>query len=105
MPISTTHLPHDNQTSMHTYPHRKPYTPLVFQAGVQHADGLNNAQACADSSLGIVFVRLGIAIVDQQAVPEVLRNIAVEALDDLCTRRLIGPDDLAVVFGVESSGE
>jgi hypothetical protein len=45
------------------------------------------------------------AIVDQQAVPEVLRNMPVETLDDLRTRRLVGTNDLAVVFRVESSGE
>ena len=103
--VPTTHLPHDDQTGMNTYPHRQPYTPLVLQAGVQQAAGLNKAQACTDGALGIVFVRLGITIVDQQTVPEVLRNIAVEALDDLRTRRLVGTDDLAVVFGVELSGK
>src|SRR5262245_27181400 len=104
-PVSTTHLSHDDQTSMNTYPYRQPYTPLVLQAGIQHAHGLKKVQACADSPLGIVFVCLGIAIVDHQAVPEVLRNIAIEALDDLRTRCLVGTNDLAVIFGVESSGE
>src|SRR5688572_20493060 len=48
---------------------------------------------------------LGIAKVDQHAIPKVLRNVAVKAVNDLCTHGLIGPDDVPVVFGIKLAGE
>ena len=46
---------------------------------------------------------LGIAEVHQQAIAEVLGNVAVKALDDLGTGGLIGPDHGAEVFRIEST--
>src|SRR5262245_55272110 len=48
---------------------------------------------------------LGRAKVDQQAIAEVWRNMAVKVLHDLGTGRLIGPDYGAQVFGIELAGE
>ena len=50
-------------------------------------------------------MRLGIAKVDQQAIAQILGNMALEALDDLGTGLLIGAHHLAVVFRVELAGE
>ena len=50
-------------------------------------------------------MRLGIAKVDQQAIAEILRNMPVEALDDLGTGLLIGAHHLAVVFRIELTGK
>jgi hypothetical protein len=48
---------------------------------------------------------LRIAAVHQQAVTEVLRNIAVKALDHSVAGGLIGAHHLTIVFGVELPGE
>ena len=50
-------------------------------------------------------MRLGIAKVDQQAIAEILGDMALKALDDLGAGRLVGPHHLAQVFGVELAGE
>ena len=51
----------------------------------------------------VVFMGLGIAKVHQQAIAEVLGNVAVKALDDLGTGGLIGSDHGAEVFRIEST--
>ena len=50
-------------------------------------------------------MRLGIAKIDQQAIAQVLGNVPVEALDDLCRGGLVGSYHLTVVFGVQLPGE
>ena len=49
----------------------------------------------------VVFMGLGIAEVHQQAIAEVLGNVAVKALNDLGTGGLIGAHHLAQVFRIE----
>src|SRR5207245_6975906 len=55
--------------------------------------------------LRVVFVRLRIAKVDQQAVAQILRNIPVEALDHVGAGLLVYPHHVAPVFRIELSGE
>ena len=50
-------------------------------------------------------MRLGIAKVDQQAIAEILGDMALKALDDRGTGGLIGPHHLPQVFRVELAGE
>src|SRR5215471_1633366 len=50
-------------------------------------------------------MRLRIAKVDQQPITQILRNVAVKALDHLRTGGLIGLDYLPQVFWVELTGE
>ena len=52
-------------------------------------------QPCAHGSLGVVFVGLGIAEVDQNAVPHKLRYEPAEALHSLCDAPLVGRNDFA----------
>ena len=56
-------------------------------------------------ALRIVFMRLGIAKIDQQAIAEILGNMALKALDDLSAGLLVGPHHLPQVFGIEPTGE
>jgi hypothetical protein len=56
-------------------------------------------------SLCVIFMRLGIPKVDEQAIAQILRNVPVKALDDLRTGALVGTHDVPQVFGVESGGE
>ena len=50
-------------------------------------------------------MRLRIAKVHQQAITEVLRNVAVKALDHVGAGGLVGAHHLTVVFRVELPGE
>ena len=78
---------------------------VLRQAGIERSHGLENAQAGAHGPLGVVFMRLRIAKVDQQAIAEILGDMAVKALDHLGTGRLVGAHDLAQVFWVELAGK
>ena len=56
-------------------------------------------------ALCIVFMRLRITKIDEQAVAEILGNMSLKALDDLSTGSLIGAYHLAQIFGIELAGE
>ena len=56
---------------------------FAFQADIERLKGLENAEAGANGPLCIIFMRLGITIVDQQAITEILRDVSVKMLDDL----------------------
>jgi hypothetical protein len=58
-----------------------------------------------DSALCIIFMRLGIAKVDQQAIAEILGDMPVEALDDLGTGPLIGANHVSEIFRIEATGQ
>jgi hypothetical protein len=45
---------------------------------------------------------MGVAIVDEETIAEVLRNISLKVLDNLRTGCLVGTHDLTEVLGVES---
>jgi hypothetical protein len=51
--------------------------------------------------LGIVFVGLRIAKIDQQAITKILGDGSVKVLDDCGAGSLISPHDLAQVFRIE----
>jgi hypothetical protein len=105
VPPASAHLSHHHRPGVDARPHREPNAFLSFQARVQHLHGLNNPQAGAHRPLGIVFMRLRKAKIDEQAIAEVLGNITVEALDDGSTGGLIGADHVPQVFGIELAGE
>ena len=90
---------------MHAHPDGQPHAPVLLQTGIQRPHGVENAQARPHRPLGVVFVRLGIAKVHQQAVAQVLGDIAVKALDHCGAGLLVGPHHLALVFRVELPGE
>jgi hypothetical protein len=82
--------------------HRQLYAFVPNQTGVERrGDGLRDPQAGAHRARGVVLVRLGPAHVDEQTVPQILSDVAREALDDLGGGRLVGADDLAQFLGVE----
>ena len=90
---------------MDSNPESESETLLPFRAGVQQPHHLDDAQACAGGSLGIVFVGLRKTEVDQQSVPEMLGNMPVVSLDDLRSSGLIGFYDVPEVFGIELAGK
>jgi len=58
-----------------------------------------------DSSLGVIFVSLGIAKIDEESVPKELGYVSLITLDDLRADLLIRTDDFSILFGVELGGE
>jgi hypothetical protein len=86
-------------------PHCELYPLWLCPARIVCLDGVHNAQTRLHRPAGVVFMRPGIAKVHQQRIAQVLRNIAIKALDYRRTNGLIGAHHLAVVFRVEPAGE
>ena len=49
--------------------------PLLLQAGIELAHGLHDPEPGPHGPLGVIFVRQGIAEVDEQAIAEILRDM------------------------------
>src|SRR2546425_10421074 len=62
---------------------------LLLQTGIELAQGLYNAQSGPHRPLGIIFVRQGIAEIDQQAIAEILGDMPVIEGNHLGAGRLI----------------
>src|ERR1051326_6590437 len=105
MAAAAAHGAHHYRSRMDTDAHGEPHTPGLFQTGVQGPHGVEDAQTGTHGPLGIIFMRLRIAKVDQQAIAQILGNIPVKTLEHLDTGRLIGQHDLTEVFRVELTGE
>src|SRR5215471_1122634 len=86
---------------MDTDAYRKTNSLLSLQLGIERPRRLDHAKSRPHGAVGIVFMGLGIAKVDQQAIPEILRDMALKALDHLGAGGLISADDLAQIFRVE----
>ena len=103
LPPATADLTDDHQPGVDAEPHGQAHPVLSLQARIQRPQGLDHPEPAADGPLDLVFMGLGIAEVHQQAIAEVLGNVAVKALDDLGTGGLIGPYHGAEVFRIEST--
>src|SRR5262249_55083291 len=68
-------------------------------------DSLHNAQAAVHGAPGLVFMGRGVAKIDQQAITEILRDMAFILLDDLRRGFLVGTHHGAVVFRIELARE
>ena len=69
--------------------------------GVERRHRVDGFQAGTNGALGVVLVSLRVTEEDQQPVPEVLRDVPVEAFDDFAARLVVGAHDVAQVLGVE----
>ena len=105
MPPSTAHLPHNHQAGVDSHAHGELDVPLSLQPGIELPHRLQHRQAGVDRPPGVVLVRLGIAKVDQEPIPEILRDIAVKALDHRGTGVLVRSHHLALVFRVKPPGQ
>jgi hypothetical protein len=85
--------------------HSQVYPPLLRQAGIELAQGLHHAQSSAHGPLGVIFVRPGVAKVDEQAIAQILRDMPVKAGDHLGAGILIGPHHLVQLFRVKLASE
>jgi hypothetical protein len=105
LPAAASDLAYHDQTRVNPHTHGYLDAPFAHQTRIEVAQGVDHAEPGADGALSVVLMRLGIAKVDQQAVAQVLGDIAVKAADHLGARLLIGPDHLPPVFGIEVRGE
>ena len=106
MPSPTAHFSHHHRPRMEANAHGQLHAFLPLQTGIERrGDGVHNAQPRMHPTQGIVFVRHRPAKVHQQAIAEILRDVARVLVNDLGRGRLVGAHDLAQVFGVELLGE
>jgi hypothetical protein len=103
LPPTTADLADHHQPGVDAEPHSQTDPVRLLQAHIQRPHGLDHPEPAADGPLDSVFMGVGIAEVHQQAIAEVLGNVAVKALDDLGTGGLIGPHHGAEVFRIEST--
>jgi hypothetical protein len=87
---ATAHLAHDHQPGVDADAHGQLHPLVLCQTGIERSQRLHNTQTSAHGAAGVVFMRLGIAKIHQQTIPEVLRNMAVKALDNGGGGRLVG---------------
>ena len=105
LPGACPHLAHHHQPGMDPQAHGQLHAPLLRQAGIELPQGLHHPQPGPHRPLGVIFVRQGVAEVDEQAIAEILRDMPLKAGDHLGAGVLIGPHHLAQVFRVELAGE
>ncbi len=105
MPASTAHFSHDDRAGVDAKAHGKLDAILGLQAAIQRPHGLHNPQSCAHGPVRIVFVGSGVAKVNEKPITEILRYVAVKALNNVSGRFLVGAHDLAKVFGIEPGGQ
>jgi hypothetical protein len=101
----TPHLSNHDQSGVYTETYCQSDAFVLFETGMQGSYRLYNSQPGADSSLGIVFVCLRIAKIEQETIPEQLGDVPIVALDNVSTHPLIRTHHVPVLFGVELAGE
>ena len=94
-----------HETRVNANAHGQPDTLLVFQPRIQGPDGLDDLASRTDRPLGIILVRLGVAEVDQQPVPEILGDPPLKALDHFGACRLVGANHLPQILRVKPASE
>src|SRR5215467_7918752 len=77
----------------------------LLQTLIQVSYGMEDTQARAYCSVGIIFVCHGIAEIHQQSIAQQLGNIPVIALDHVRTCLLIRLNHLSQVLRIELGGE
>jgi hypothetical protein len=85
--------------------HGQFHTPLPHEAGIESSHGLYDPQPGSHRPLRVVFVRQRVAEIDEQAIAEILSDMALIAGHHLGAGRLIGAHHLAPLLGVQSRCE
>ena len=101
MSLPSAHLTHHHQACVDAEADSHAETPLLLQVRIERPQRLDDRQSCMDSAQRVVFVRLGIAKIDEQPIAEILGDMPLKAGDHLGADLLIGPHHLAQVFRVE----
>jgi hypothetical protein len=96
--LAATHLSHDHLTRMDTETDGQSDTSRLLQTRIQRTHRLDNPQSSMHGAQCVIFVRLGIAAIDQKTISEVLGDVPIKALNDLSACLLVGTHHLAQVF-------
>jgi hypothetical protein len=70
-------------------------------SGVERRQRVEDRESGAHRALGILFLRVRVAEINQHAIAHELGDVAVEAPNRLADRLLIGADHIAHVFGID----
>ena len=105
VPSTAAHLPHHDEPGVDPDPHREPDSLVLDEPRIERPHRRQQLQAGAHGALGIVLMRLRIAEVDEQPIPQILGDMALVALDDRRRGLLVGAHHRAEVFRVELPGE
>jgi hypothetical protein len=101
LPRAASHVPDDDQPGVDPQAHGQLHPPLLHQASMELAHGFHHPQPGPHRALGVIFVREGVAEVDEQPIAEILRNMPLKAGDHFGARGLIGLHHLAQFFRIE----
>src|SRR5262245_17934685 len=105
VPAAAAHFAHHDEAGMDADSYRQGHTPSLGEAAIRRPHGLQDSQPTLYRALGIVLMRLRIAEVDEQAIPQVLGDMPAEALDNGHAGGLISPNHLAQILRIKLSGE
>jgi hypothetical protein len=101
VPAPATDVSYDYRSRVDAKPDGELHTVAGLQTRIQSPNGLDECHARVHRPLCIVFMRLWVAKVDQQTIPEVLRNMPLVALNHHSRSLLIGPHNGPEVFRVK----
>jgi hypothetical protein len=90
MSLTPTHLPHHDGAGVDANPHGQLYPVRCCQTGIQSRDSLDHAKPGVHGAPGVVFMRRGVAKIDQQPIADILSDMAFVRLDDRGHGLLVG---------------
>jgi hypothetical protein len=90
LPRAAPDLTHDHQPGVDPQTDGQLHAALLGETGIELSHGLDHPLASPHGPLGVIFVRLGIAEVDQQAIAQILSDMSLIAGDHLGAGGLIG---------------
>jgi hypothetical protein len=105
MPPPSSHLANNDGPGVDADANGELHAIVALKPGVDSTHPVENAQTGVHGSHRVVFMGAGIAKVDEEAIAEILSDIALIALDNRSRRLLIDPHHLPQLFRVELSGE
>jgi hypothetical protein len=101
LPGTASHVPHDDQAGVDAQARCQAHPPLWFQARRELPQGFEYPEPGPHGPLRVIFVCQRVAEVNQQAIAEVLGDMAFKAGNHLGAGVLIGAHDFPELFGVK----
>jgi hypothetical protein len=99
-----THFANHDNPRMDAYTNTELDTFGLLQLLIPVSHGIEDTQTCPYCSLCVIFMRLGIAEIHQQAISQQLGNMPIVAVDHFGTNPLIGTHHFPIIFRVELGG-
>src|SRR5262245_13707008 len=78
---------------------------IWLQTDIEGFHGSKNSQASTYRPLGIIFMGVGIAEIDEQTVTKKLGDMSIKMCDHLGADSLIRTNHLSVIFRIKLAGE